>query len=626
MRRAIALALFALLSCPTQTNAEDLSSRPEFTARAVLQAGRCTFPSFSPDDSRIAFVSNLAGRPNIFVIDKKGGWPRQITALDEDIIGLDWSPALDQIAFIAGQGKCKVYSVKSDGTDLFIWSNKNGNDQISGWLRDGKELLFLRLGTDEKSNLSLLRIEDKKIETLCPANQLSLITDLTKDKSTGLLSVWNRAGDNDLFLLDFKTNKKILLTKHEEASEFYGGGINRSVALFGGDDACVYFALSSEQKKGFARIKFDQSKNPSELELLAEGKLLGFVFNKARDKAILCFKKDNNVTLSIWNEKTNRLSELGKCPGRGIYSFALSHDENTVAMQLANWYGQEDIWLLDLDTKQFEQLTHSPHAGFDSKDLGEPKFEKFHSPGTEEVSCIIYEPKGHKNERIPFILDFGGISDTQVAALNLLGIGVMQPEFDSIKSRTFDDTFYKSWTDSESRRRAITTIQDCISYLVTEHAADSSKIGVMGHSFNGYMTWVALTELPELFKAGAIQGGISDIRTMLKYITPDRAKYFSEQSKNSTPELKEKHLDFLSPVKHEKNIKAAVLIEHGVKDTQCPVQDADAIAKLLKDRGAKVEYLRLANEGHGFFGKDARLHVSSKLVDFFAKQLNGKKE
>ncbi|MCW5824754.1 MAG: S9 family peptidase [Cyanobacteria bacterium TGS_CYA1] len=625
MRRAVALALFALFSCETKTNAEELSTRPEFIARAVLQAGRCTYPSFSPDDSRIAFVSNLAGRPNIFVVDRKGGWPKQITALDEDVIGLDWSPTLDQIVFMAGQGKRRVYSVKSDGTELFSWSNTNGNDQIGGWLRDGKELLFSRLDTAYKNSLAVLNIEDKKLDSLCPANQLSSITDLTKDKSIGLLSIWNRAGDNDLFLLDFKSNKKTLLTKHEEASEFYGGGINRSVAQFGSDDASVYFALANEKQEGFARIKFDQSQNPSTLELLAEGKLLGFVFNKNRDKAILCFKKNNEVTLSLWNEKTNKLTELGKCPGRGVYSFAISHDEKTVAMQLANWYGQEDIWLLNIDTKQFEQLTHSPRAGFDSKNLAEPKFEKFHSPGTEEVSCTIYEPKGHKNERIPFILDFGGISDAQVAALNLLGIGVMQPEFDSIKSRNFDDNIYKAWTEAESRRRAITTIQDCISFLVTEHAADQSKIGVMGHSFNGYLTWVALTELPELFKAGAIQGGLSDIRTMLKYTTPDRAKYFAEYSKNLTPELKAKHLDLLSPVKHEKNIKAAVLIEHGVKDTQCPVQDADAIAKLLKDRGAKVEYLRLANEGHGFSSKDARLQVSSKLVDFFAKQLNSKK-
>lgn len=621
MKRAIALAFLASLSFQTKLQAEELTAKPDFLVKCILQAGRCTFPSYSPDDSKIAFVSNLAGRQNVFVIDSTGGWPTQITALDEDVIGLDWSGTLDQIGFIAGQGKRKLYTVKSDGTELYSWSNQNGNDGIGGWLRDGKGLLVTKLGGDEKNSLSLIDMENKKVESLCPADQLSVITDLSKDKSIGLLSVWNRAQDNDLFIYDFKSAKKTLLTKHEGQSQYFGGGINRSVAQFGNDDKSIYFALESKSKQGFARIKFDDAKVPSDLELLAEGNLLGFVFNQQRDQAVLCFKEDEIVSLSMWDEKSGNTTKLGKCPGKAIYGFAFSHDGKNLALQVSNWFGQEDIWLFNLKTKTFKQLTHAPHAGFDPDDLSPPKFETFHSPGTEEVKCTIYEPKGHTNERIPFVLDFGGISDSQMAALNLLGIGVMRPNFDSIKSHTFDDSFYKAWTDTESRRRAITTIQDCITYLVKEHAADQNKIGVMGHSYSGYMTWVALTELPELFKAGAIQAGVADMRALLKYSTPDRAKLFAEHAQGLTPEIKEQHLDLLSPIKREKNIKAAILIEHGVKDTQCPVQDADAIHKLLKSRGAKVEYLRLPNEGHGFFSKDARLQASSKLVEFFAKQL-----
>lgn len=621
MKRAISLAILVLLSNQLKAQSESLSTNPEFLVRAVLQAGRCSCPSFSPDDSKIAFVSNLSGRQNIFVISKKGGWPKQITSLEEDITSLDWSPSLDQIAFVAGQGKQKVYTVKSDGTELYNWSNSSSNDQLGTWMRDGKDMFFLRLEKEGKSNISLADIDEKKVETICPANELSSITDLTKNKSFGLLCVWNHPGDNDLYLFDFKSKSKVLLTKHEDASEFYGGGIDRSVPQFGDNDTSVYFALKSKSKNGFARIKLDEAKNASELEVLAEGNLLGFDFNRTRDKAILCFKNDNYITLSLWNARANKLTELAKCPGSDVNSLVLSHDEKTVAVQIANWIGQEDIWLFSLDSKKFERLTQSPLAGIDPKDLAEPKIEKFHSPGTEEVTCTIFVPKGHKNERIPFILDFGSVSNAQIAALNLLGIGVMQPMFNSIKSGTFDDTVYKSWTDQESRRRAITTIQDCISYLVTEHAADQNKIGVMGHSFNGYITWVALTELPELFKAGAIQSGIADLRAMLKYSSPDRAKYLTETNASLTPDSKSKRLDLLSPIKQEKHIKAAVLIEHGVKDTQCPIQDADAIAKLIKDRGGKIEYLRLANEGHEFYSKDARLQVSSKLVDFFAKQL-----
>ena len=40
----------------------------------------CWSPSFSPDGSRIAFVSDLNGVPQVWTVSSNGGWPDLVTA------------------------------------------------------------------------------------------------------------------------------------------------------------------------------------------------------------------------------------------------------------------------------------------------------------------------------------------------------------------------------------------------------------------------------------------------------------------------------------------------------------------------------------------------------------------
>jgi len=62
-------------------------------------------PRWSPDGTRIAFVSNRSGdRENVFVVDARGGEARQLT-FEEDIVSdIAWRPDGQAIAFVVGTG------------------------------------------------------------------------------------------------------------------------------------------------------------------------------------------------------------------------------------------------------------------------------------------------------------------------------------------------------------------------------------------------------------------------------------------------------------------------------------------------------------------------------------------
>jgi Tol biopolymer transport system component len=61
----------------------------------MSSVGFCTAPSFSPDGGSIAFLSNLTGLPQVFVVPTDGGWPVQVTSGSDPVGSAAWSPKGD---------------------------------------------------------------------------------------------------------------------------------------------------------------------------------------------------------------------------------------------------------------------------------------------------------------------------------------------------------------------------------------------------------------------------------------------------------------------------------------------------------------------------------------------------
>ena len=85
----------------------------------MAKIGRAFAPSFSPDGRRSAFVSDLNGIPQIWVVPTQGGWPMLVTNGDDPVGGVIWSPTSDWLAYSLAPGggmNTQVYVVKADGS------------------------------------------------------------------------------------------------------------------------------------------------------------------------------------------------------------------------------------------------------------------------------------------------------------------------------------------------------------------------------------------------------------------------------------------------------------------------------------------------------------------------------
>jgi Tol biopolymer transport system component len=99
---------------------------------------------FSPDGSRIAFVSFRSGGPEIWVAKRDGSDLRQITSLGapELVVGA-WSPDGQSIAFDAAiAGNSDIYVVGTDGGNLRRLTSEPSIDATLSWSGDGHNVYF----------------------------------------------------------------------------------------------------------------------------------------------------------------------------------------------------------------------------------------------------------------------------------------------------------------------------------------------------------------------------------------------------------------------------------------------------------------------------------------------------
>ena len=103
--------------------------------------------TWSQDGKQVAFVTNISGRNNIWIVSADGGWPVQLTVSDQRQIEPAWSP----------DGRWIAYSSDYDGNeqwDMFIVSPQTGEvvnltntpeiaEQSPTWSYDGKSLAYI---------------------------------------------------------------------------------------------------------------------------------------------------------------------------------------------------------------------------------------------------------------------------------------------------------------------------------------------------------------------------------------------------------------------------------------------------------------------------------------------------
>ena len=108
----------------------------------VVSGGRNEGAQFSPDGTKIVYMSNRTGGRNLWVSDADGRNGRQITTIG-DAGTPRWSPDGSSIAFDAKVHEFSaVFLVDRDGGALRVMALGAANNSVPSWSRDGQSIYF----------------------------------------------------------------------------------------------------------------------------------------------------------------------------------------------------------------------------------------------------------------------------------------------------------------------------------------------------------------------------------------------------------------------------------------------------------------------------------------------------
>jgi dipeptidyl aminopeptidase/acylaminoacyl peptidase len=595
----------------------------ETSVARMARIGSASGGVYSPDGQQIAFITALSGVPQVWTIPAAGGYPRQVTASDDPVGGVGWSRDGQWLAvsILPGGGlNSQVYLVRPDGSGLErITAGGGSNNNLGGFDDDGL-LLYASNERDPAASDGWLYDLSTREARLAMRNEgVGALTDVSADGRFALGAATPERGRTESVLVDLREGTQQMLSKH--------GGPGQESARFSRDGRTIWFTGNrGSDRSGLARASFEDGK-VGDFEWVArrDDAELSARFDRAGRRALLNWNVAGRSELELLDVASGQREALPAPPSEVATVEDFSPDDRFVLFSVNGATAPNDLWSYEFATRQWRQLTFSPHPGVDLAGMVRPRLETYKAHDGLVLSGWLYLPPDFKAPG-PVVLSFHGGPEGQerpvfradYQALLSRGIAVFAPNIRGSSG------FGKRFVNLDNRALRVDANRDIRStaeHLVAAGIADRKRIGITGGSYGGYAVMVGLTEFPELFAAGANLFGMVNFETFFKHTQPWMAKVSA--SEYGDPVADAELLRKLSPIHRIDRIRAPTLVLHGANDTNVPVVEAEQIVEELRRREVPVDYVLFPDEGHGWRKTANRIRSTVAIVRFFEQHLVG---
>jgi dipeptidyl aminopeptidase/acylaminoacyl peptidase len=580
--------------------------------------------SSNPDGTKIAFATSITGQPQLWVVDVRrgGAWPHQIT-FGESVTFADWSPAGDWIAYGTDRGGNEregFYLISPDGTrERQLLPPSESFRVWGGFSRDGGRAAYAATAPGKDDfDIYVVDVESGQSK-LVHQGQGGIYVAGWRPGGKGLLLTKTRGEDaNDVFYLDLETKKLETIFQPKEPSSYD--------SMSWAPDGSGFYLVTNEGRDFDGLAFYDFAKRE-----------LRWMTTPARDVEAARVSPDGKIL--AWTENVNGFSELhildiptrveNKAPApRGVIGgLRWAPQANRLLLRFNSPEIPGDIWVYDADEKGLARATQSALAGLNPRDFIAPEAVSFPSHDGETIHGLLYMPRSASaTAKPPVVLSVHGGPTAQsrptfsAVAQYLLARGYAILDLNFRGSTGYGKRFARL-DNQRLRPNGVKDMQSAVEWLRKSRPVDASRVAVMGGSYGGFMTFAALTQFPETFKAGVGIVGVSNWVTALQGASPqlkasDRLEYGNIDDPADREFFRE-----ISPLTHVDRVKAPLMVIHGANDPRDPVSEADQFVRAIRERNGKMEYLRFPDEGHGVRKLTNRIIMYRRIAGFLDKTI-----
>ncbi|MBV9085996.1 MAG: S9 family peptidase, partial [Acidobacteriaceae bacterium] len=353
--------------------------------------------AWSPDGKQIAFVSNISGQNNIWIVPSEGGWPVQFTVSDQRQASPAWSPNGKFIAFQSdynGNEQWDVFVVNVlTGEVTNVTNTPEISEESPAWSPDGRYLAYsVKPKTSPTYEIEIMDFLTRKVRHMTTA---------TPPDWGNVSPIWSRDGkwiayaqqhasgkDSNIYVVEVATAKSTLLTPHSgqhnyQATDWSADGKKLLIGSNAGNgyDNAALLDIATKKIDWLTNDKWEVASG----NYSPDGKLITWTANV-----------DGNTAIYLYDVATGRARQLPMPAGvdtLGGSESAFSRDGSKLMLYHNGPDAPNDVWVHSMRDGRTHQVTHSLIAGIRSRDLVTPFL--VHYPGTDgkfTISALAYVP------------------------------------------------------------------------------------------------------------------------------------------------------------------------------------------------------------------------------------------
>ncbi|MGZ3744025.1 MAG: S9 family peptidase [Pseudobdellovibrionaceae bacterium] len=443
--------------------------------------------------------------------------------------------------------------------------------------------------------------------------------------------------DGQWFIADYSKDGRWLMVKattntYREIYE-YDLGTKKLKPLLGQEEKEEFHVAYAKNEKDllvvtpkfgeFKKLYLFKENKWKELFAPKSGDVEGFQLDQKRERILLGTNENGYAKAYGFDAKTYKPIPLPKLPNsENTYAGTTTWDGDVTMFSVSSYNTPRKSFAYNWKTRKLQQWVYPSTPGIDFNKFVPAKLESYDAHDGTKIPMFVRRPQKCETQACPVIVHFhGGPEGQSVPGFNSISQLYIDAGFIFVEPNVRGSEGYgKAWLHSDDqakRLNVISDIEDAAKYIRAHWKI--TKIGVMGGSYGGYSTLMAMTKFAGAYDAGVANVGMSNLVTFLQNTAPyRRALRVPEYG-----DLEKDHqaLIDLSPVTYIDRLKSPLMIIQGANDPRVPAGEALQIQKLLEKKNIPSSLILFADEGHGAEKKSNQVLQTGHTLEFFKKYL-----